>query len=146
MLPGKVETTGTVPIAGGVPRDLTLYDGEAVAREVREVRYVSPISLGEAPARYGQKQRVVTVIGTTASFRHTRHLEVRLGRFLPEGTARQAARVCVIGPKIQRELFGGANPLGEFLLGQTEVVHQCLVGVCFLDRVQSGALDVFDQR
>jgi len=113
--PGKVETTGTAPITGGVPRDLSLADGEAVAREVRQVRHVSPISLGEAPARFGQKLRDVTIIGTTESFRLTRHLEMRLGRFLPEGTARQASRVCVIGPKVQRELFAGANPLGEFL-------------------------------
>jgi putative ABC transport system permease protein len=115
VLPGKTETTGMAPIAGGVPRDLTLEDIDAVAREVREARAVAPLSLGEAPVRYGQKQRDITVLGTTSDFLRLRRLGMRLGRYLPEGKAQQAARVCVIGTKVQRELFEGANPLGEFL-------------------------------
>jgi putative ABC transport system permease protein len=115
VMPGKTETTGMMPIAGGVPRDLTLGDAEAVARELREVRAVAPLALGEAPARYGERQRRITVVGTTADLPRVRHLEMRLGRYLPEGKAQQGARVCVIGPKIQQELFPGVNPLGEFL-------------------------------
>ena len=115
MLPGKTETTGLAPIAGGVPNDVTLSDADAIARQVREVRRVAPVSFGEAPARYGQKQRDITVFGTTADFPRIRRTEVRLGRYLPEGTAQQGQRVAVIGSKIQQQLFPGSNPLGEFL-------------------------------
>ena len=116
VLPGKVETTGTAPIMGGVPRDLTLADGEALAREVRAVRHVSPISLGEAPARFGQK------LARRDDHRHDR---ARSGSratwrcasvaFCPR--ARRGKRhVCASSDRrIQRELFAGANPLGEFL-------------------------------
>ncbi len=34
VLPGKAETTGVVPVAGGVPHDLTLDDVEALRRRV----------------------------------------------------------------------------------------------------------------
>lgn len=44
-----------------------------------------------------------------------RHLSVQVGRFLPEGDPEHQARLCVIGTKIQRELFGDANPLGEVM-------------------------------
>jgi putative ABC transport system permease protein len=115
VMPGKTETTGMAPIAGGVPRDLTLDDAEALVREVSEVRTVAPLALGEAPVRYGQRQRDITVVGTTSDLPRIRRLEMRLGRYLPEGKAQQAARLCVIGPDIQRELFQGTNPLGEFL-------------------------------
>ena len=115
VMPGKTETTGMAPIAGGVPRDLTLDDAEAVAREVNEVRTVAPLALGEAPARYAQRKRDITVVGTTSDLPRIRRLEMRLGRYLPEGKAQQGVRVCVIGPDIQRELFQGTNPLGEFL-------------------------------
>ncbi len=115
ILPGKTETTGLAPIAGGVPNDVTLDDADAIARQVREVRRVAPVSFGEAPARHGQKQRDITVLGTTADFSRIRRTEVRLGRYLPEGTAQQGQRVAVIGSKIQQELFPGTNPLGEFL-------------------------------
>ncbi len=115
MLPGKTETTGMAPITGGVPNDVTLDDADAIARQVRAVRRVAPVSFGEAPARYGQRQRDITVLGTTAEFPRIRRTGVRLGRYLPEGTAQQGQRVAVIGSKIQQALFPGTNPLGEFL-------------------------------
>jgi len=71
--------------------------------------------MGEAPARFGSRQRDVTVIGTTAEMKSVRQLEVQSGRYLPEGEPSRAARVCVIGFDVQTELFRGANPLGEWL-------------------------------
>ena len=113
-LPGKIETTGMAPIFGGVPNDLTLGDAEAI-RRLREVRRVAPLAMGEASARFGSRQRDVTVIGTTADFRMLRHIDLQSGRYLPASEARESQRVCVIGAEMQRQLFPGANPLGEIL-------------------------------
>jgi len=115
VVPGKTETTGGPPIFGGVPNDLTLGDAEALVRYLPEVRRVAPLSVGEAPARHGSIERDVTVVGTTPEMLVVRQIRVRLGRYLPAGTAQQALRVCVIGSDLQRELFGGRNPLGEIL-------------------------------
>lgn len=118
VLPGKTETTGSVPIFGGVPNDLTLEDSAAIGRYVRQVRRVAPLSIGEAPARHGEALRDVTVAGTTEEFLKIRRISVQLGRYLPPGDT-EAQRVCVIGAKIQQDLFFGVNPLGESLrLGQ----------------------------
>ena len=115
VLPGKTETTGGMPLFGGVPNDLTLADTEAIARQVREVRTAAPMTIGEAPARFGTTSRDTTVVGTTADFLEVRQIRMRLGRYLPESTATQAQRVCVLGAEIQHELFPGINPLGEIL-------------------------------
>ena len=40
---------------------------------------------------------------------------LRTGRYLPEGAGERDRAYCVIGAKVQRELFGGRNPLGEML-------------------------------
>ncbi len=115
VLPGKTETTGMAPIFGGVPNDVTVEDAEAIARQVRQVRQVAPMSLGEAQARHGQTSRRITVAGTTAEFRDLRKIDMLVGRFLPAGAARQARQVCAIGSTVRRELFGDSNPLGEIL-------------------------------
>jgi putative ABC transport system permease protein len=115
VLPGKTETTGAIPIFGGTQNDLTIADGRAILERVRGVRWVAPLSLGAAPARFGEKSRDATVIGTSAEFRKIRKLELTSGRFLPEGELERDARICVIGAKIRSELFGSKSPLGEFI-------------------------------
>jgi putative ABC transport system permease protein len=114
VLPGKIETTG-LPLAGGVPNDLTLDDADAVAQRIPSTRHVTPLSMGEAEANFRDRQRRVTVIGATHDLLNIRHLTIQTGRFLPEGDPRHAPRVCAIGAKLQRELFADANPLGQVL-------------------------------
>jgi putative ABC transport system permease protein len=115
VIPGKTETAGAAPIFGGVPHDLTIEDLEAVARHVRGVARVAPLAFGEAPARFEQRMRYVTVAGTTSGFKGIRQMKIMLGGYLPPGESNESRRVCVIGPAIQREVFGGVNPLGRYL-------------------------------
>lgn len=113
VLPGRTETTGLAPITGGVPRDLTLEDAEAIARQIRQARRVAPLSFGTARARYRERSRDVNVAGTTADWLGLRSIRMQVGRFLPAGAGDEYRHVCVIGPVIQQELFPGVNPLGE---------------------------------
>jgi len=113
VLPGKTETTGMAPLLSVAPHDLTLADVEAIGRRVRQTRRVTPLSLGGAPAAVGSKRRDVTVAGTTAEFQGVRHVQIGVGRYLPAGDLERGGRVCVIGAKVQQELFAGENPLGE---------------------------------
>jgi putative ABC transport system permease protein len=115
VVPGKIETTGVMPLMGGVPRDLTLEDMEAMVRQLPSIRRAAPLVVGEAPARYGSKQRDITVAGTTAEFKDVRMLAIGAGRYLPPGDPHRGPRVCVVGAKIGRELFGAVTPLGEWL-------------------------------
>ena len=115
VVPGKTETTGLAPLVNVAPHDLTLADCDAIARHVRQVRRVAPLAFGGAPAAVGDRRRDITVAGTTASFQGVRHVHIGVGRYLPEGELERGAAVCVIGAKLQKELFAGRNPLGEVL-------------------------------
>ncbi len=115
VLPGKTETAGVTPFVTGAPHDLTLEDAEAVARRVRPVRRLAPLTRGAASARWGERGRDVTVAGTTTDFFAVRNVALQTGRFLPAGEAAREQRVCVIGSTVRRELFGSGNPLGEWL-------------------------------
>jgi putative ABC transport system permease protein len=82
---------------------------------LREARHVAPLSTGEASAKVGDSSRAVQVAGTTAEFMPLRKITLRMGRYLPPGDIERGERVCVIGIKLQDELFLGKNPLGETL-------------------------------
>lgn len=113
VLPGKTETSGNMPIFGGTPRDLTLRDTEAILRHCRRVRRLAPLSVGRARIGYGDRRREVTVLGSTSDFLPIRHLEVGLGRFLPQLESGRGAALAVIGHTVQEELFGTESPLGR---------------------------------
>jgi putative ABC transport system permease protein len=114
VLPGKTETSGLAPLLGGAPHDLTLEDVEAI-RHVAGVRRVAPVTVGRATIHAGARSRDVMVAGTTAEWGRVRHVDMAMGRFLPEPGAEAERSVCVIGALIRTELFGDENPLGQML-------------------------------
>jgi putative ABC transport system permease protein len=115
VLPGKIETEGMVPFVGGVPNDLTLEDAEAIQRRVPSVTNLAPLLVGQSLVSYGSLSRNVPVIGTTYEFQDIRRLSVARGSFLPPGEIDRGSSVCVIGTKLEQELFRGENPLGKLL-------------------------------
>ena len=112
VLPGKIETTG-IPTFGGSTRDLTIEDAESLLKRAPAVRKVAPLSMGTASFVWGGRTRDVRVLGTTAEFKEIRDLHLRLGQFLPAGDPRNGAPVAVIGSAVHREVFAGANPVGQ---------------------------------
>lgn len=108
---GKMNTTGIPGAVGGTIRKLTMEDAEAL-RRVPGVEKVVPVTVGSARVEAGNRGRNVLIDGVTSEILAWK-LEVRQGRFLPPGDPRRAAPLAVLGPKLKRELFGEANPLGE---------------------------------
>ncbi|MCP5515881.1 MAG: ABC transporter permease [Verrucomicrobiales bacterium] len=111
LIPGKTETAGLAPLVSTAPHDLTRQDAEAVRQRVPQIRRVAPVAVGTASATAGARSREVTVIGTTHELLAIRHLKMTSGRFLPEDLP--DAAVCVLGARVQRELFPDRNPLGQ---------------------------------
>jgi len=113
IIPGKTETVGLAPLVSTAPHDLTRQDAEALPLRVRAIRRVAPLVAGTAPVRAGERSREVTVVGTTREMLDIRHLKMSIGRFLPANEP--DAAVCVLGARVQRELFPGENPLGKLV-------------------------------
>ena len=114
VVPGKTETTGTVG-AGGVPNDLTLYDAQAIQRSVPAAYRLAPISMGTEQVAFGERRRQVAILGTTHQYKEARQLEMQRGDFLPEEEMFRGSSVVVLGPKLARELFTGAEPVGQIV-------------------------------
>ena len=113
VVPGKTETVGFAPLVSTAPHDLTCPDAEAIAVRVPGVRRVAPLVAGTAAVSAGERSREVTVVGTTRDMLDIRHLKMSSGRFLPANLP--DAAVCVLGARVQRELFPGENPLGRLV-------------------------------
>lgn len=113
VLPGRSETVGgPPPFLGITPRDLTTDDALALLRS-SSIRYVAPISLGAAPVSHGNREREITILGSTPHLFYIRKMSMSQGRFLPEADPGRASSICVLGYKAKQELFGNSNVLGE---------------------------------
>ncbi|MCB1785215.1 MAG: ABC transporter permease [Chromatiaceae bacterium] len=115
MLPGRSETTGgPPPLLGETPRDLTLDDALALQRE-RSILRVAPLSLGNAPVSYANREREVNIIGATQDFFPIRHLRIGSGQPLPAIDPERTLNVAVLGSGLRKELFGNRRALGEWV-------------------------------
>jgi len=96
-----------------------MSDVDAIAREIPNVKAVAPLSVRSMTAVYGGKNWSTSVTGTTNAYFAVRAWPLAAGReFMPSELAAGRA-VCVIGATVQRELFGGGDPLGgRFRLGR----------------------------
>jgi putative ABC transport system permease protein len=140
VLPGKAETAGAGAagmLVGETARDLTLDDAAAILRTPR-IAKVAPVVVGSGNASWRQRQREITVLGTTAEMLDVQHWTLQLGRFLPPGDMELASPICVMGEVVRREFFGNQNPIGEWLrIGDT----RCrVIGVL----AQAGVTGPFD--
>lgn len=115
VLPGRSETTGgPPPLLGQTPRDLTLDDALSLTRSPF-IAKVAPIVVGSAPVSWNEKQREVTILGSTAEMFDIRQLSMGQGRFLPVQDPSRGAGLAVIGYKIKKEIFGNRSALGEWI-------------------------------
>lgn len=116
VLPGRTETAGmgVSLMVSETPRDLTLDDAISIKQSVQVLR-VAPVAIGTASASWQQREREVTIMGTSAEMLAVRHLKLAQGRFIPKGDFSRGQAVCVIGAKIRQELFGAKTALGQWL-------------------------------
>lgn len=116
VIPGRAETASNTAatMVGETPRDLSLGDARALERG-DAVRRLAPINIGEMSIAWRGRERQVPVIGSTAPILEIHHLRMDRGVFLPDEDMEIARPVCVIGAKVNQELFGRQNALGELV-------------------------------
>ena len=114
--PGRSDTASNTPatLVGETPRDLTLGDARSLARH-ETVRMLAPINMGEMHIAWRVRERQVPLIGATAPLLGLLHLQMERGSFLPEEDMEIARPVCVLGAKVQQELFGQQSGVGELV-------------------------------
>lgn len=111
---GRVDTKGMPGQAGGSARKLTVEDAVALAR-LPGVAAATPLAAGSARLEYGHRARDVMVWGCATQAPAVWQMRVAQGTFLPDVPWDRGAAVVVLGPRIVRELYGTANPIGTAL-------------------------------
>ena len=71
--------------------------------------------MGNAEVEANQRQRRTTVYGTGPDFPKAYSFSLSLGSFLPNDNPHAPRPTAVLGSKMRDELFGDANPLGQFI-------------------------------
>ncbi|MBU1447268.1 MAG: ABC transporter permease [Gammaproteobacteria bacterium] len=112
--PGKTQTQGGNVGIFGSSRPITLEDADAL-RRLPYVEYVIPGLVGNAEVRYQGRTRRTMVLGEGRDFSKAFTMKVQSGSFWTDADDEQARAQAVIGSKIQLELFGDVNPLGQYL-------------------------------
>jgi putative ABC transport system permease protein len=111
VYPGRTQTGGMPGIISGSMRKLSLDDARALTR-LPGVTSVVPTVYGTAVFEYGNRSRRTYLLGATSQGTRVWSMHVASGQFLPEMDFDRGSPVVVLGPRLERELFGGQNALG----------------------------------
>jgi putative ABC transport system permease protein len=104
------------PTSGQPATTLTLDDAVAIQQEIKAIADIAPFSRkGQAEVKFQEKSATSSIFGVTPSWAPVWDWDAAKGDFLTDEDMASLARVCVIGPTVQKELFGTANPIGEQL-------------------------------
>ena len=90
-------------------------DLDAIATQVAGVAAVAPEARSGVTVVAGARNWSTSVIGTTNTWLRTGNWTLAAGRAFEDGELRAGSAVCLVGATLQRELFGGADPLGQTL-------------------------------
>ena len=91
---------------------LTPDDAFAIREECPLIMNTAAERTQPMQVKYLQKNMLATVLATTEAYQEINDYEVETGRFIGREDNRAARKVCVLGHKIARELFGEVSPVG----------------------------------
>jgi putative ABC transport system permease protein len=93
---------------------LTYLDAKAIEQECPSVKYVDPRVMHPGEFAYkNKKYSVPLVMGATWALSETMNWRVAEGRFISKVDESMRRKVCVLGKKIVKNLFGAFSPIGE---------------------------------
>ncbi|MDX2160477.1 MAG: ABC transporter permease [bacterium] len=100
---------------GGSQETLTYRDAEAIAEDVEGISAVLPQYSTNLDVRSEQNNYNASVLGVAADYADVRSIDIDIGEYITSGHYRSGSMVAVLGSGASEELFGGLNPLGEYI-------------------------------
>jgi macrolide transport system ATP-binding/permease protein len=113
LRPGSIRSGGVALEAGSVTR-ISLDDLREI-QAISGVTRVAGLVTGRGQVTYGGKNWNTLTQGTTADYAEMHAAQPPIGRFFTPDEDQQRARLAVLGMTVVRELFGEANPIGEYI-------------------------------
>jgi len=102
-------------VRSGKVETLTLEDAYAIRDYVPNITGVSAQAYQNGQLKYGNKNSNSTVRGTGKDYGWMANFQMAEGRFYTEEEVRTARKICVLGATVVKNLFDGANPVGQTL-------------------------------
>ncbi|MCZ2405454.1 MAG: ABC transporter permease, partial [Burkholderiales bacterium] len=90
-------------------------DADAIAQQIGGIQAVAPEGRTGGTVVAAGRNWTTSIIGSTNAWLETGNWQVHLGRAFRPEELRAGAAVCLIGATLQRELFGGQDPVGQLL-------------------------------
>lgn len=113
--------SGNVFQGAGSLTTLTWEDAQAIAKGAPSAKIVSATLQRSAQVVYGDTNTNTTVYGADLNYPEARNTHPQIGRYFTQAELNQAARVAVLGPAVQKKLFGNATGLNEKIRVQGEI-------------------------
>jgi len=96
----------------GGSQTLTIEDAKAIEEQCPSVSATSPNASARAQVVLGNKNWNTSVQGVGEKYTDIRKWDVEFGTFFDETHVRGAAKVCVLGSEVKKNLFEDQDPLG----------------------------------
>ena len=111
----ELSTMGTnlLTIRPSAMQTLKMADYERIMREKKFVTKVSPEVTASGQAIYGNNNTNASMYGESIDYLDIKQWPVEEGDCFTEEDIRKAAKVCVVGATIVKELFNGHDPIGK---------------------------------
>ena len=104
---------GAVRTGTGTVQALSVEDAQAIMKECPSVALASPTVRSQAQVVAGDANWSTTVQGGDENYLVVRDWPIAEGRTFTLSDVHAAAKVCVIGATVKRELFGDTDPIGS---------------------------------
>ena len=104
---------------GGVRQDpsamqtLKMADYERIIREKKFVTKVSPAVTASGQVIYGNNNTNTSMYGESTEYLDIKQWNVEEGECFTDEDIKKAAKVCVVGATVVKELFGTTDPIGK---------------------------------
>src|SRR5512135_1746410 len=112
--PGNQNVRGVHSQAGS-RTTLKEEDALAIAAQCDAVAAVSPSVNTRGQVVYGNKNANTSIYGTGAAYPEIRSWPVEFGNYFDDDMVKAAAKVCVIGSEVRKNLFEGEDPIGKVI-------------------------------
>lgn len=111
--PGTDKHTG-LPSGSREVVSLVEKDVDAIQQHIGNIRAISPVKdRKEIEVKYGDKFTLSRIFGVKPAWAQIRDFGPSKGEFISDDDVSFAARVCLIGQTVKKNLFGDADPIGQ---------------------------------
>ncbi|AUT03599.1 ABC transporter substrate-binding protein [Nostoc sp. CENA543] len=135
--------SGNIRQGVGSSSTLTWEDAKAIAQQAPSVEIVSAYLQRNAQVVYNGENTTTTIYGTDLNYPEARNTHPQTGRFFTQEELDTSAQVAIIGPTVQRTLFGNSGQIiGEKIRIQGEAYE--VIGI-MEPKGSQGPMDRDDQ-